>query len=272
MGRYLKAAFLVGVPVPGLGRLPVNAMAAFAFAVLGFVEPSLWLVGAGLQTAVVSALAFNARFQTLVDARSAAPRLQDAAAKSASLVASLPTELKARLDAVEKNAARVLTIYRTFSLDRELSAGTESSLDKLRWIYLKLLVARNHLVNELGLESRASLESRIAAIRTQAQPQSSGQPAAEPAALLPSQQATIAILERRIENLANRDRLLRENESDLCRIEAQIDLMRENAAIEGKPAAVGTEIALASDLATPDLFGAHANLVRDLDAAHSLPG
>ena len=49
MWRYLKAAFLVGVPVPGLGRVPVNAMGVFGLGVLGFVEPSVWLVGLGLK-------------------------------------------------------------------------------------------------------------------------------------------------------------------------------------------------------------------------------
>ena len=47
---------------------------------------------------------------------------------------------------------------------------------------------------------------------------------------------------------------MRKNLSDLVRIEAQVDLMRENAAIEGKPASVETEIELASDLASPDLY------------------
>ena len=45
MWRYLKAAFLVDLPVTGLGRLPVNALAVFAVTALGFVEPSIWLAG-----------------------------------------------------------------------------------------------------------------------------------------------------------------------------------------------------------------------------------
>jgi len=263
MWRYLKAAFLIGVPVPGLGRLPVNAMAVFGLGVLGFVEPSVWLVGLGLETAVVSALAFNPRFQKVIDARSAAPLLQDAASKRAALLASLPQDLRARMSGLQQSSARVLSIYQKLGLDRDLTSGTEASLDKLQWIFLKLLVARDHLANELGLESKASLESRIAAMKQQAAvPDQS-------TALIRSQEATIAILQRRIENLGNRDRLLQENESDLGRIEAQVDLMRENAAIEGKPTAVDAEIELASDLASPDLFGTHSGLVNDLDAARS---
>lgn len=266
MWRYLKAAFLIGVPVPGLGRLPINAMAVFGLGVLGFVEPSLWLVGLGLETAVVSALAFNPRFQKVIDARSAVPSLQDAASKRAALLASLPQDLRTRMSSLQQSSARVLSIYQKLGLDRDLTSGTAASLDKLQWIFLKLLVARDHLANELGLESKESLESRIAAMKQQsAVPDQS-------TALIRSQQATIAILERRIENLGNRDRLLQENESDLGRIEAQVDLMRENAAIEGKPTAVDTEIELASDLASPDIFGTHSGLVNDLDAARSSVG
>jgi hypothetical protein len=260
MWRYLKAAFLVGVPVPGLGRLPVNAMGVFALGALGFVEPSVWLVGLGLETAVVSALAFNPRFQRVIDSRSAAPALEDAASKRAALIAALPADLRSRLTALQASSARVLSIYQKLGVDDQLIAGTEASLEKLQWIFLKLLVARDHLANELGLESKAGLEARIAEMKQLASSPD------QSAALVRSQQATIAILERRIENLRNRDQLLRENESDLTRIQAQVELMRENAAIEGKPTAIDTEIELASDLASPELFGIHSGLVNDLDS------
>ena len=266
MWRYLKAAFFVGVDIPGLGRLPINAMAAFGVTVLGFVEPSAWILGLGLETAVVSALAFNPRFQRVVDSRSAAPMLQDAASKRAALVAALPQDLRARLSALQQSSGRVLPIYQKLGVDRELTSGTQASLDKLQWIFLKLLVARDHLVNELGAESKEGLERRISDMKQQAS--APGQSTA----LVRSQEATIAILERRVENLQNRDRLLKENESDLGRIEAQVELMRENAAIEGKPASVDTEIELASDLASPDLFGIHSGLVSDVDAARPSSG
>jgi hypothetical protein len=261
MWRYLKAAFLVGADVPGLGRVPVNAMAAFAVAALGFVEPSVWLAGLGIEAAVVSSLAFNPRFQKVVDARSKAPLLEDAAAKRAALIAALPKDLQARLASLQQTSARVLSIYSKQGLDPALTGGTQASLDKLEWIFLKLLIARDHLANELGSETESSLQSRIEKLKEQS---GIGE---QSAALQRSQEATISILQRRVENLHNRARLLRENESDLSRIEAQVELMRENAAIEGKPTVVDAEIELASDLASPDLFGIHSGLVRDLDIA-----
>jgi hypothetical protein len=264
MWRYLKAAFLVGIPVPGLGRLPLNAMAVIAVGALGFVEPSIWLAGLGIEAAAVSALAFNPRFQRVVDARAIPLAIKAEADQRSELIAALPPELNARLAALHKVSARVLAISKKLAAEPELLAGTESSLDKLQWIYLKLLIARDHLVNDLGSESAASLAQRIGQLKREIEGNTSRNQA-----LLRSQQATLLLLQQRQVNLNNREHLLKENESDLCRIEAQVALMRENAAIQGKPAAVDTEIELASDLRAPGLFGVHSALVRDLDQARS---
>lgn len=264
MWRYLKAAFLVGIPVTGLGQLPVNAMAAFGVFALGFVEPTIWLAGLGVEAALVGALAFNPRFQKVVDARSVPLAIKAEADQRSALIAALPPDLNLRLTALHTIAARVLAISQKLAAEPDLLAGTQASLDKLQWIYLKLLIARDHLANDLGSESAASLSQRIAALQSDI----AANPAQKPA-LQRSQQATLALLEERQANLNNRALLLKENESDLCRIEAQVALMRENAAIEGKPAAVDTEIELASDLRSPGLFGSHGALVRDLDEARS---
>lgn len=267
MWRYLKAAFLVAVPVPGLGRLPLNALAAAATGILGFVEPTIWLAGLGVEAALVSTLAFHPRFQNYVDAVGGERALEDGNAKRAALIAVLPEELRTRLRGLEQTSARILSIYQTLGIEPDLLVGTQSSLDKLQWIYLKLLIARHHLVHELGAESQASLEARIHQMQQLNSHASTDPTLSASTALQRSQEATLSILLRRLENLQNRDRILRENDSDLARIEAQVELMRENAAIEGKPASVETEIELASDLASPDLFGSQNSLVRELDAA-----
>jgi hypothetical protein len=261
MWRYLKAAFFVGVDVPGLGRIPVNALGTAVVTILGFVEPSIWLAGLGLEVAVLSSLAFHPRFQKVVDAQTGNRLLEDNRAKRDALIAALPEDLRTRLRALESTSARILSIYQTLGVEPALLTGTQSSLDKLQWIYLKLLIARTHLTRELGAESESSLKARIREIE-----QSAPAPSEPSTALQRSQEATLAILHRRLDNLQNRDRILRENDSDLGRIEAQVELMRENAAIEGKPGSVETEIELASDLASPDLYGSQSSLVQDLDA------
>src|ERR1700757_4022662 len=113
MWRYLKAAFLVGVDVPGLGRLPVNALGAAAVGILGFVEPSLWLAGLGIEVALVSSLAFHPRFQKVVDAQAGHRLLEDDRAKRGALVAALPDDLRNRLRSLEVTSARILSLYQT---------------------------------------------------------------------------------------------------------------------------------------------------------------
>jgi hypothetical protein len=257
MWRYLKAAFFTGVDVRGLGRVPVNALAVAAVGIFGFIEPSIWLAGLGLEAAFLSSLAFSPRFQKLTDGAEALRGLADEAAQVSALVAALPPELHQRLTTLQKSSARVLTIYRTLGLEAAATDTTRDSLDRLEWIYLKLLVARNHLTNELGQERLPELTSRIARMEATT-------------ALDRSQEATLAILRRRAENLSSRDRLLQENQSDLERIEAQVELMRENAAIEGKPVAADMEIELASDLGSPEIFGTQSSLVRSLDGRRRL--
>jgi hypothetical protein len=267
MWRYLKAAFLMEMEIPGLGRLPVNALFAAGMGILGAAIHPLWLAEIGIETALVSTLAFHPRFQKYVDATSGDRALQDGSddgnTKRNTLIAVLPDELRARLLKLEQTSARVLSIYQNLGIEPELLDGTKASLDKLQWIYLKLLIARHHLANELGAESRESIEARI----EQLQPLHISAQAEPSTALQRSQEATLAILHRRLDNLRNRDRILRENDSDLARIEAQVELMRENAAIEGKPSSVETEIELASDLASPDLYGSQMSLIHELDAA-----
>lgn len=247
--------------------MPVNAMAVFAVTALGFVEPSIWLAGLGVEVALVGSLAFHPRFQKVVDARGLPQAIQGEADKRSALIAALPQDLHRRLLALHSASARVVTICRKLTVEPELIAGTEASLDKLQWIYLKLLIARDHLENDLGSDSEISLKQRIKSLDNELE--ISVSEASPKVALHRSQMATLEILRQRLRNLNNREHLLRENESDLSRIDAQVALMRENAAIEGKPVGVDTEIEFASDLGSPGLFGVHGMLVHDLDEARS---
>src|SRR5580693_2692256 len=97
MWRYLGAAFLAGIPVPGLGRLPLNAMVVVAFGVLGFVQPLFWFAGFGLELTFLVGLASNDRFQKLVDASHLPSADQDLEIKRRALIASLPAALQQRL-------------------------------------------------------------------------------------------------------------------------------------------------------------------------------
>jgi hypothetical protein len=63
-----------------------------------------------------------------------------------------------------------------------------------------------------------------------------------------SKKATLAILNQRLRNLQRRNESLAEIDSDLTRIEQQIDLAVEDASLKGRPAAISANIDLVSHL------------------------
>src|SRR5271165_1886722 len=99
--------------VPGLGRVPVNVLGAAAFAILGFAQPAFWLLGLALEAAVVPALAFNPRFQKVVQAQSLELSQGDAEQKRQELVKLLESSAQQRLWALAKRCNQVLDVFRS---------------------------------------------------------------------------------------------------------------------------------------------------------------
>jgi len=218
--RYLKSAFFVGVDVPALGRLPVNALAAAGFFILGFGHPSFWFLGLAAEAVVLPSLAFNRRFQNVVDA----------------------------LDAQAED----------FLIDTNRDA-----LENLKWVYLKLMIARYHLLTAGTDDTPEALAKKIEAL------QKDLGNSQETPALRQSKQATLDILKRRLGNVQRREDSLQEVESDLTRVESQVDLILDNAAMQGKPQTISTDIELASDLVGGGMFGESESAVADLDRDYS---
>jgi len=267
--RYLKAAFFVGVEVPALGRVPVNALAAAGFLILGFGHPGFWFLGLAAEAAVVPALAFNKRFQKVVDAEEKQLSTGDSQTKRSSLVKLLPGEYQSRLTGLERRCDKVLEVYRNAQAEEFLIDTNREALENLKWVYLKLLIARYHLLTAGTEDTPESLEKRIKSLEGELQNGS------ESPALRQSRAATLDILKRRLANIQRREQSLEEVESDLTRVESQVDLILDNAAMQGKPQTISTDIELASDLVSGGMFGdaesAVADLDRDYGKSRSLP-
>jgi hypothetical protein len=84
-------------------------------------------------------------------------------------------------------------------------------------------------------------------------------------ALRQSRAATLDILQRRLANVQRREQSVEEVESDLTRVESQVDLILDNAAMQGKPQTIASDLELASDLVSGGLFGQAESAVADLD-------
>ena len=258
MWRYLKSAFLVGVNVPGLGEVPLNALAAAGFFIIGFAEPAVWLLGVGAEAAVLTSLTFNKRFQNWVDARQLKATEDNSDAQYQALVRVLPPESRNRLTALQSKCQKVMQVYHNLQADDFMIETNQDALKKFQWVYLKLLVARLHL-SEMSGEGERSLAAKIAGLEEDLASEG------ESAGVKQSKAATLAILKKRLANMSRREDALEEVDSDLMRVEAQVDLVLENATIQGKPQTISTDIGLASDLVGGALFGDDEAIVADLE-------
>jgi hypothetical protein len=269
MIEYLKRAFWAGPSLPGLGRLPVNALALLGFGILGFGHPSFWLLGAGLETAYLATLVSHPRFQRLVDAEGRSQTTVEAEQGRQELIRSLDPPSRQRLAALEGKRERILSVAQESRAgDFELESSRDA-LDRLLWIYLKLLVARRQLEATRTQANEADLKKKAADLE---QDLSAGAAGGSSAALRDSQTATLKLLRQRLENLERCDESLKQVDSDLARVEAQVDLAVESAALRGGGAAVTANLELASQALDDGLdFGESEAAVHALDQAYGAP-
>ena len=262
MWRYLKSAFLVSMDVPGLGRVPVNVLGAAAFGILGFAQPAFWFLGLAIEAAIVPALAFNPRFQKVVQAQSVQVSDADTAQKRRALINILEPSAKQRLTAFIDKCNQVLEVYRSQQAEGYILDSNSQALSSLQWVYLKLLIARHHLQSPVNNETEQSLDKKIQDLNKDL---SDGE---ETESLRQSKTATLAILKKRLVNVQRKRQTLEEIESDLTRLDNQVDLILENATMQGKPQTISADIELASDLLGGSVFGDDETAISDLEQTY----
>jgi len=261
--HYIKSAFLVRADVPGLGQLPVNALLVGAFVILGFAQPAFWLLGLAVEAVILPALAFNPRFQKYVQGLELQTAKDDDELKRQALIELLDPDARKQLLRLTSKCSRVIEIFRTQQAEDYIIDSNREALNSLQWVYLKLLVARHHLLSPADDETETTLERKIAGIDKELAEQG------EPDSLRQSKAATQSILKKRLANIRRREQTLEEIDSDLTRVEAQVDLILENTTMQSKPHTISTDIELASDLLGAGVFGEDESAVSALDRKYS---
>lgn len=237
MWRYLQAAFAARVDLPLLGPLPLNLMAVAGFAILGAAHPALWLLGLGLETTYLFALAGNSRFQNWVDARDLARRQGEFPPRGArtdnsrQLVEELDQEERKRFFQLKGLMTKTVALYEKFQVDEFTLEHNRSALASLLAQYPRLLAARAHLLQHWSADPKG-LRLDIEKIEKDLD---DGGISAD---LRQSRTQTLEILRVRLLNQQKKDTVLAEIDSELQRIEQQFELALENAAIGAKPRAV----------------------------------
>jgi hypothetical protein len=263
MWRYIKSAFLVGVDVPHLGRIPVNVLATAAFAILGMAEPAFWFVGLAVETAFITTLAFHPRFQRYIQGQQLQIAKDDDDSRRGRLIQLLEPDQRRRLSALDDKCARILEVHRSQQAEDYIVDSNEEALNRLEWNYLKLLVARHHLLTSSTEDSEQGIQAKVHSLESDLRDMNL------PESLRESKSATLSILKKRLSNIQRRKETLQEIDSDCLRIEAQVDLVLENATIQGKPQTISSDIELASDLLGAGIFGDDELAISKLDSKFS---
>lgn len=244
MWRYVKEAFWARAAVPLAGGLPINILAVTGFGILGFAEHALWLVGLGLETAYLYAVATNRRFQKVVDARDHERIRRTGEQDRQNLLVQVSTDGRSRLEKLEGKLTDIAALYRANGSDNLFLDSNLDALQKLAALYRRLLVAERQLQTA---SSQVDEETLTRQETTLARELATGGGSLS-ASLRESKQATLELIKKRVANTRRRAASLAELASDLIRIEVQVDLALEDAGLEGKPSVATSNLNLLNQI------------------------
>lgn len=221
---YLKAAFGLRVRVPGLGQLPMNVLAVAGVGLVGLGFPPLLLLGLGLETAYLTALAGNGRFQRYVRGRGLAAEQETWNQRRDKLIAGLGGPARKRhLELISQSHAIVLNDGNPAgALVRENLAG-------LLWTHLRLLSSQEKVESIRGMVNRKQGLSEITDLERRVSE------APKDGALYRSLDASLSLARKRIANLDRAEESAKVLAAEIERIERQINLLREEAAVGQNP-------------------------------------
>ena len=208
-----------------------NWVALAAFALLGIANPGFWVLGGGLELLYLLTLATNSRFQRAIAALPLGEARKEWTDRIAQLLTRLTADERERYAALAQRSASIIDLQTQGASDS--SHGIEAqadSLGRLSWMFLRLLVARNTILTVLADgEDDGVLERRRQSLARQASDENT------PADLRRSVAGQIEILGQRIEQRKESEHKLAYIDAELARIEEQVELIREQAALSTDP-------------------------------------
>lgn len=228
---YVKAAFYRKVPTPLLGRMPLNLMALGVFGVLGIANPGFWLLGLAVELGYLGGVAGSGRFQKLVQGEKLLGAQRGWEVELAQAVARLTEESQDRYKRLLEQCRTILGIadkLEAGSLDN-LRDMRSRNLNQLLVIFLRLLASQEVISGNLSKLGRGELERNVTQIEGAIVQAKGNEP------LTRSLEGTLAIQKKRLENFQRAQGNLQLIEAELLRIEQQVELLREEAAVSGSP-------------------------------------
>lgn len=261
---YVRKAFHYRVKLPALGGLPANKMGLGLFAVLGLANPGFWFLGAAAEIAFLVLAASSQRFRNVVEGVRLLEAQENWREKVHVAVQRLTPPSQERFRRLLEQCRRTLGISRTLHADglENLRDIRNQNLNQLLSIFLRLLTAREVIAANVPGLDRAQLKAEMEGIQKRLEKTEEG------SALRRSLEGTLDIHRRRLENLDRATESLKVIDAELERIEGQVDLIREESAVGGKPEFLSSRL----DAVTATMSETSQWIDQHSDFIHSLAG
>ena len=235
---YLGEAFQAAPVVKGMGTVPVNKVFLAGAFILGFANPGFWALAAALEILYLYFLSTHPAFQKYVQARRL--KIVDAsrAEKINSMILSLDSASKKRLNQLNANLSE---ITRLMNIDSDSASSfmretKQRTLQQLSDLFLRMMFSKRVINDSLQNTDADKIKREAKDLAIQIQ----GPGVSE--ALGRSLRANLDIQERRIENIKKAEENLALVEAELKRIENQVQLIREEVAINRSPEALSSTL------------------------------
>jgi hypothetical protein len=223
-----------------LGAVPLNGIAFTGLMILGFGHPGFWFVGVGLELLYLWALSGNVRFQKWVAAKSIGEVKDRETVQWTELLARMNPEHQGQARHLAERCNQVRETYRLNQTDESIIDNNLSALGRLQAIHARLLLARQQIEQRENTNDEPTVVQEIARLEEELQQTDL------PESLVRSKRATLEILQKRLRAVRARSVTSEEIDSDLKRIEAQVELALDHATMQTKPPAISLDLELTS--------------------------
>jgi hypothetical protein len=220
--------------------VPPNWVGLGVFTLLGALNPGFWVIGLGAELGYLWILGNNMRFRRFIDASRQLQTKQQWQARVDALIQHLSPEDQQRYRALEVRCKTLLEQQMQIQSPSQGLQAQGEGLGRLLWVYLRLLATRqaiNRILRGAGASQNesAGLEERIANLQSRLQESLTED-------LRKSITGQIEILQQRLARRSEAKDKLAFLDSELTRIQEQVELMREQAVLSEDPETLSRRI------------------------------
>jgi hypothetical protein len=220
--------------------IPPNWIGVGVFALLGALNPGFWIIGLGAELGYLWVLGNNKRFRRFVDASQQLQTKQQWQTRVDALIQHLNPEDQQRYRALESRCKTLLEQQIQIQSPSQGLQAQGEGLGRLLWVYLRLLATRqaiNRILRGAGgsQDEFAALEERIANLQSRLKESLTED-------LRKSITGQIEILQQRLARRHEAKDKLAFLDSELTRIQEQVELVREQAVLSADPETLSKRI------------------------------